>query len=100
MKNLAHSVAAVSDQLSCSGQSHQTYWSHGHKVHRRSISASSGCNELGGKSKKKPSVLTNFYFLVNFIRQTGPIVSGPVVKMGWGENQTQTKVGVELLYIW
>ena len=29
----------------------------------------------GKKSKKKPSVLTNFHFLVNFIRHTGPMVS-------------------------
>ena len=27
------------------------------------------------KSKKKPSVLTNFHFLVNFIRHTGPMVT-------------------------
>ena len=27
------------------------------------------------KSKKKPSVLTNFRFLVNFIRHTGPMVT-------------------------
>ena len=29
----------------------------------------------GKKSKKKPSVLTNFYFLVNFIRHIGPMVT-------------------------
>ena len=29
----------------------------------------------GKKSKKKPSVLTNFCFLVNFIRHTGPMVT-------------------------
>ena len=29
----------------------------------------------GKKSKKKPSVLTNFCFLVNFIRPTGPMVT-------------------------
>ena len=29
----------------------------------------------GKKSKKKPSVLTNFHFLVNFIRHTGPMVT-------------------------
>ena len=27
------------------------------------------------KSKKKPSVLTIFHFLVNFIRHTGPMVT-------------------------
>jgi len=27
------------------------------------------------KSKKKPSVLTNFLFLINFIRHTGPMVT-------------------------
>ena len=51
----------------------------------------------GKKSKKKPSVLTNFRFLVNFIRHTGPIVTMvttctgslseiPVAKMSWGKN--------------
>ena len=48
----------------------------------------------GRKSKKKPSVLINLYFLVNFIRQTGPMVTSctvtlfqlPVVEMSWGEN--------------
>ena len=50
----------------------------------------------GKKSKKKPSVLINFRFLVNFIRHTGPMVimvtrcTGslsqlPVVKMSWGK---------------
>ena len=45
--------------------------------------------------KKKPSVMTNFHFLVNFIRHTGPMVTMvtrytgslsqlPVVKMSWG----------------
>ena len=56
-----------SDQFPCSGQFHQTHWSHGHhghQVHRQPISASSGQNELGEKSKKKPNVLTNFYLLV------------------------------------
>ena len=49
------------------------------------------------KSKKKPSVLTNFRFLVNFIRHTGPMVTMvtrytgrlsqlPVVEMSWGKN--------------
>ena len=48
-------------------------------------------------SKKKPSVLTNFHFLVNFVRHTGPMVTMvtrytgglsqlPVVKMSWGKN--------------
>ena len=48
----------------------------------------------GKKSKKKPSVLINFHFLVNFIRHTGPMVTRctgslsqlPVVKMSWGKN--------------
>ena len=51
----------------------------------------------GKKSKKKPSVLTNFHFLVNFIRHTGPMVTMvtsctvtlfqlPVVEMNWGKN--------------
>ena len=47
----------------------------------------------GKKSKKKPSVLTNFHFLVNFIRHTGPMVTScigglsqrQVVKISWGE---------------
>ena len=51
----------------------------------------------GKKSKKKPSVLTNFIlFLVNFIRHTGPMVTMvtrctgalsqlPVVEMRWGK---------------
>ena len=50
----------------------------------------------GRKSKKKPSVLINLYFLVNFIRQTGPMVTMvtsctvtlfqlPVVEMSWGK---------------
>ena len=30
---------------------------------------------LGKNSKKKPSVLTNFCFLVNFVRHTGPMVT-------------------------
>ena len=49
------------------------------------------------KSNKKPSVLNNFYFLVNFIRHTGLMVTMvtrctvtlfqlPVVEMSWGEN--------------
>ena len=61
-----------------SGQFHQTHWSHGHhghQVHRQPISASSGQNELGKKSKEKTSFLTKFYFLVNFIRHTGPMVT-------------------------
>ena len=48
----------------------------------------------GKKSKKKPSVLINFRFLVNFIRHTGPMVTMvtrcigslfqlPVVEMSW-----------------
>ena len=48
----------------------------------------------GKKSKKKPSVLINFRFLVNFIRHIGPMVTMvarctgslsqlPVVKMSW-----------------
>ena len=86
-----------SDQFLFSGQFHQTHWSHGHygrQAHRRAISASSGQNELGGKSKKKPSVLMNFCFLVNFIRHTGPMVTMvarctgslsqlPLVEMSW-----------------
>ena len=51
----------------------------------------------GKKSKKKPSVLINFRFLVNFIRHTGPMVTMvtrctgslsqlPVVKMSLGKN--------------
>ena len=50
----------------------------------------------GKKSKKKTSVLTNFHFLVNFIRHTGPMVTMvtrytgslsqlPVVEMNWGK---------------
>ena len=50
-------------------------WSQGHMVHRRHISASSGRNELGKKSKKKPKVLTNFYHLVYFIRHIGCMVT-------------------------
>ena len=46
---------------------------------------------LGKKSNKKPSVLINFHFLVNFIRHTGPMVTRcagslsllPVVEMSW-----------------
>ena len=48
------------------------------------------------KSKKKPCVLTNFRFLVNFIRHTGPMVTMvtrytgslsqlSVVEMSWGK---------------
>ena len=48
-------------------------------------------------SLTKPSVLTNFCFLVNFIRHTGPMVTMvtrctgslsqlPVVEMSWGKN--------------
>ena len=51
----------------------------------------------GKKSKKKPSVLTNFCFLVNFVRHTGPMVTMvtrytgglsqlPVVEMSWEKN--------------
>ena len=47
------------------------------------------------KSKKTSSVLTNFHFLVNFIRHTDPMVTMvtkftgglshlPVVEMSWG----------------
>ena len=47
--------------------------------------------------KKKPSVLTNFCFLVNFVRHTGPMVTMvtrytgglsqlPVVEMSWEKN--------------
>ena len=75
---------------------HLCHRSHGHQVHMRSISAYSGQNELGKKSKKKPSVLTNFRFLVNFIRHTGPMVTMVtrctgslsqllVVEMSWGK---------------
>ena len=50
----------------------------------------------GKKSKKKPSVLSNFHFLVNFIIPTGLMVfmvtrcigslfQLPVVKMSWGK---------------
>ena len=50
----------------------------------------------GKKSKKKHSVLTNFCFLVNFVRHTGPMVTMvtrytgglsqlPVVKKSWGK---------------
>ena len=90
-----------SDQLSFSGQFHQTHWSYGKQrslVLRQPISASCGQNdnELGKKSNKKPSVLINFRFLVNFIRHTGPMVTMvarctgslsqlPVVKMSWGK---------------
>ena len=69
-----------SDHLSFTGQFHQTHWSHGHHGHhghqvpRQPISASSGRNELGKKFKKK-SILSNFYFLVNFIRHSGPMVT-------------------------
>ena len=49
------------------------------------------------KSKKKPSILTNFRFLVNFIRHTGPMVTMvtrytgglsqlQVVEMKWEKN--------------
>ena len=49
----------------------------------------------GKNSKKKPSVLTNFHFLVNFVRDTGPMVTMvtrhtgglsqlPVVQLSWG----------------
>ena len=47
----------------------------GHQEHRWAISAFSGQNELGEKCKKKLSVLTNFCFLVNLIRHTGPMVT-------------------------
>ena len=50
---------------------HWSHGHHGHQAHRQAISASSGQNELG----KKPIVLTNFRFLVNFIRHTGPMVT-------------------------
>ena len=50
----------------------------------------------GKKSKEKPSVLIKFFFLVNFIRHTGPMVTMvtrcigslfqlPVVEMSWGK---------------
>merc|ERR1712102_241221 len=53
----------------------------------------------GKKYKKKPSVLTNFHLLVNFIRHTGPMVTMVtmvtryigslsqllVVEMSWGK---------------
>ena len=58
----------------------------------------------GKKSKKKPSVLINFHFLVNFIRHTGPMVTMvtrctgslsqlPVVKMSWGK-KSKKKISV------
>ena len=57
----------------------------------------------GKKSKKKPSVLTNFHFLVYFIRHTGPMVTMvtryigglsqlPVVKMSWGKKPRKNLV--------
>ena len=53
----------------------------------------------GKKSKKKPSVLTNFHFLINFIRHTGSMVTRCtgrlsqllVVKMSWGK---QDQIGL------
>ena len=47
----------------------------------------------GKNSKKKPSVLTNFCFLIIFVRHIGPMVTRytgslsqlPVVKMSWGK---------------
>ena len=60
----------------------------------------------GKKSKKKPSILTNFCFLINFIRHThtGPMVTMvtrhtgglsqlPVVKMSW-EKKSKKKPSV------
>ena len=72
----------------------------------------------GKKSKKKPSVLTNFRFLVNFIRHTAPMVTmvntsatGPmvtrctgsisqltVVKMSWGKILEKTKCSDQFLF--
>ena len=84
-------------------------WSPGTQVHRRVISASSGRNELGKKSKKKPSVLTNFCFLVNFIRHTGPMVTMvtrctgslsqlPVVKISWVKKIKKNNCSDQLLF--
>ena len=67
-----------------------------HPPPRNFFSASGGQNDLGEKSKKKPSVLTNFRFLVNFVRHTGPMVTMvtrytgglsqlPVFEMSWGK---------------
>ena len=83
---------------------HWSHGHHGHQVHRRPISASSGRNELGKKSKKQPSVLINFCLLVNFIRHTGPMVTmvtrctgslsqHPVVGMSW-EKKSNKKPSV------
>ena len=61
----------------------------------------------GKKFKKKPSVQTNFHFLVNFIRHTGPMVTMVnirhqyiaglslllVVEMSWG-NKSKKKPSV------
>ena len=59
-------------------QFHETYWPHGHQVTRHT----GGLSQLlrvkmswGKKSKKKPSALNIFSFLVNFIRHTGPMVT-------------------------
>ena len=63
----------------------------------------------GKKSKKKPSILTNFRFLVNLIRHTGPMVTiitmvttghqarGElfqllVVKMSWGKKSKKKPI--------
>ena len=59
----------------------------------------------GKKSKKKPSVLTNFHFLVNFIRHTGPMVTMvtkctgsltqlTVVEMSWGKKSKKQDLKV------
>ena len=65
----------------------------------------------GKKSKKKPSVLTNFYFLVNFIRHTGPMVTMvtrctgslsqlPVVEMSWGKkSKKKTSVPINFRFL-
>ena len=47
----------------------------------------------GKKSKKKPSVLTNFNFLVNFIRHIGPMVTRVTRRTGskWAGGKNQRK---------
>ena len=65
----------------------------------------------GKKSKKKPSVLINFRFLVNFIRHTGPMVTMvtrctgslsqlPVVEMSWGKNLRKNQKFWPTFIIW
>jgi len=50
----------------------------------------------GKKSKKKASVMTNFRFLVNFIRHTGPIVTMVTMVTTGQKPIVLTKVPIEL----